>query len=87
MLRLRKDIKPFEDVPFWYGLAYSEPWKGSFVFYPVPLNWLVRWSLGFMYFLKVPQRKTKLEKAFEAGVTEGKKRERRMILNGNQRVH
>ena len=66
-----------ESVPRLYGLAYRDYARRASAFYPIPLNWLVRWVRDLRFILSdASNKKSELEKTyragFEAGIERGK---------------
>ncbi len=49
---MRKTIRAFDPMPKFYGLAYYDPCRCVGIFYPIPLNIIVRLWSSFWCLLK-----------------------------------
>lgn len=43
--------QPNERLPFGYGRAYFDFMRGEYVYYPIPINWIVGLGIRVHYFL------------------------------------
>ena len=39
----------YTPVPQWYGLAYAEAYMPIDIYYPIPINYIVRYCRGFLW--------------------------------------
>lgn len=42
MFKLKRELRPMDRIPRFYGLGYMEPYREVAVCYPIPLNFIVR---------------------------------------------
>jgi hypothetical protein len=69
-----REVLEGQEVPRGYGVAYVEPGGTSATCYPIPLNFIVRWSLLLWYALKIPRRtwwEQRFQKVHAAGYQQG----------------
>ena len=43
-------------IPWWLGFGWREITVREDVFFPIPLNWMMRWLRGFYFLLRMPRR-------------------------------
>lgn len=53
-MKIRIDVRPFEMIPKYYGLAYQDISRDIGVFYPIGLHWIVRISLTLYRSFRIP---------------------------------
>jgi hypothetical protein len=52
MFKLKRELKPMQPIPRFYGLGYLEPFRDVAVCYPIPLNFIMRGvTNAYMYTL------------------------------------
>lgn len=70
----RRHIDWDREIPWGWGVSYAHPRKWAFVCYPIPFNWVVRWSRSIYFKLQCPRfswLEDRDRKIFEAGIAEG----------------
>ena len=74
-----------EMAPWWYGMAYYSPYTNHVVYYPVPINLVVRWSRALWWALR-SGKPDALAKAYGCGFSEGRRERKNDEQRQNQRV-
>lgn len=66
-------------MPFWYGPSYLEHTLMSWVCYPIPLNFLLRYARGLWFWLMRTPRSDLVGSSYRQGIKWGKDSEARFI--------
>ena len=86
---IRKNIPEAVQMPVFYGVAYSNPVIRSYVCYPFPLHYIVRYSRDIYYRLMGRYRpsvlETKIAQAHSKGYNAGIEFGEQLILNRFER--
>jgi len=53
---VKKLVNPGEIIPRFYGYTYFHPTYNASVYFPIPINFLVRWFLPLYLYLTFPGR-------------------------------
>ena len=72
----QKRISEGEIIPRWYGLAYREDFDSYSVFYPIPINIIIRICREIYYWIVYGIFKSKWERKLRTAYMEGYKKGR-----------
>ena len=72
-MTIKKVIREGECLPWQYGYAYRNVAERTYICYPMPLHWPVRWWTSFWWSFGLPKAATRRERALDAAFEAGRK--------------